>query len=275
MRLNDVDLHVTVDGQGPPLLLLHGFSGSLRSWDDVRLRLRDRATLIAIDALGHGQSSAPDDPSRYSLEWLSRDLLALLDALHLPSAAVLGYSMGGRMALFFAVQHPTRVRHLILASASPGIEEPRERQQRIASDEALATRIERDGIEAFVAEWERLPLLRLAPHVPDDVRAAQTTLRLQNRPSGLANSLRGAGTGQQPSLWADLAHLRLPVTLLAGELDTRYVRIAERMQALLPTSTLHVLEAAGHTSHVDQPDEFTSVLTLALDNKLTPSAERC
>jgi 2-succinyl-6-hydroxy-2,4-cyclohexadiene-1-carboxylate synthase len=246
-------MHVEVDGSGSPLLLLHGFTGSGRSWDHVRPALAEQARLVIVDLMGHGESPSPDDVERYTFERCVHDLLAVLDELAIERADVLGYSMGGRVALHLAVQAPERLGMLVLESASPGIEDPEARLQRVQADEALAERIEAFGIEAFVTEWERQPLLAVA----DPVAAAeQHTQRLQNNPRGLANSLRGMGAGRQQPMWERLPTLRMPVRLLVGARDSRYVATAERMQALLPHAELTVCPAAGHTVHVDQPDAF-------------------
>jgi 2-succinyl-6-hydroxy-2,4-cyclohexadiene-1-carboxylate synthase len=272
MRLNDLDFHVEIEdqregqGNGPPLLLLHGFSGSVRAWDAVRPVIAGFARVISIDLIGHGRTGAPPDAERFTLDWATRDLCGLLDALGLGAVDVLGYSMGGRVALHFAVQAPGRVRTLILESASAGIEDDFERRRRIESDAALAERILSAGIEAFVAEWERLPLLTLAPHVAEAVRIRQTTQRLQNDPLGLANSLRGMGAGQQAPLWSQLPDLRMPTLLIAGDRDTRYRRLADRMSSLLPASSVAIIADAGHTVHLDQPAAFVSALQPALQH---------
>jgi len=260
VRLNGIDLHVELDGDpsSRPLLLLHGFTGSIHAWDGVRSDLAHRFRLILVDLLGHGQSSAPDDPERYSLEHAAHDLLAMLDGLGLQQVAVLGYSMGGRLALRFAVDWPHRVSTLLLESASPGIADPAERAARLEADRVLADRIEQHGVAAFVEDWERQPLLALAAHVSSDVRTVQHAQRLRNSPTGLANSLRGMGAGAQSPLWSALPGLRLPVRLLVGELDPRYRDIAARMLPLLPTARLTIAERAGHTVHVDQPDPFVT-----------------
>jgi 2-succinyl-6-hydroxy-2,4-cyclohexadiene-1-carboxylate synthase len=264
MRVNGLDFHVEVDGSGPPLLLLHGVTGSVRSWDELRPALAEFATVVSIDLIGHGRSAAPQDPQRYSLEASTHDLWALIEDLKLDAVDVLGYSMGGRVALHFAVHRSERVRTLILESASPGIEDRPERHKRIASDASLAERILHHGIPEFVAEWERLPLLVPARHVPDVVRARQTALRLQNQPLGLANSLLGMGAGQQTPLWSRLQGLKKPVLIVVGEQDTRYRHIAERMAPLLPAGKVAVVPDAGHTVHVDQPPAFVRQIRSAL-----------
>jgi 2-succinyl-6-hydroxy-2,4-cyclohexadiene-1-carboxylate synthase len=263
-RLNGLNFNVEIEGSGPPLLLLHGFTGSTRSWDDIRPELIDIAQVIAIDLIGHGHSECPADVARYTLEWCASDLLALLDWLDIAQTDLLGYSMGGRAALQFAVQSPQRVRRLVLESASPGIEAATERARRVDSDNALAQRILIDGIEAFVDEWELVPLLVPAPHVSAVVRAQQHTLRLHNNARGLANSLRGMGAGQQVPLWNRLSELRMPVQLIVGARDSRYLTIAERMHGLLPEGAIAIVPEAGHTVHVDQPRHFTRQLKTAL-----------
>lgn len=269
MNLNGLDFHVEQHGSGPPLLLLHGFTGSTRTWDGIRPTLSDRARVIAVDLIGHGGSASPPDPERYSMEWCARDLASLLDGLELAQVDVLGYSMGGRVALHFAVHYPSRVRTLILESASPGIEDLVERKRRVAADDALAQRILDRGVDLFVSEWEQQPLLALAPDVSADVKARQHELRLHNNPLGLANSLRGMGAGRQTPLWSRLEQLNFSVHLIVGERDTRYVAIATRMHELLPRGSLTVVPGAGHSAHVEVPERLVKTVECALDNKLT------
>jgi 2-succinyl-6-hydroxy-2,4-cyclohexadiene-1-carboxylate synthase len=271
LELNGLEFHVEIEGRGPPLLLLHGFTGSVRSWDDIRPRLARFAQVIAVDLIGHGQSAGPASASRYTLDWCTRDLLQLLEALHLPRVDVLGYSMGGRVALHFALTAAPHIRHLILESASPGIEDAAERGRRVQSDAALAERILTNGVEAFVAEWEQQPLLMLQPHVAQAVLERQHALRLSNDPGGLANSLLGMGAGQQVPLWSRLGELDMPVLLIVGQADARYLAIAERTRSALPNAELVVVPAAGHTAHLDQPETFMSVVEQTLTNRVTPA----
>lgn len=259
-----MDLHVEIDGAGPPLVLLHGFTGSARAWDEIAPHLLGSTRVVRVDLIGHGQSPSPPDPTRYTLDHAARDLAELLDRLGFERVDLLGYSMGGRVALHFAVEARHRLRRLILESASPGIEDAAERARRAASDDDLAERILRDGLPAFVEEWERQPLLAPAPHVSAAARARQHALRLQNDPLGLANSLRGMGTGQQLSLWSHLAGLELPVDLIVGQSDTRYCAVAQRMLTALPRAVLTVVPDAGHTVHLDQPAAFVKAVQCAL-----------
>lgn len=256
---NGVQLNVEVCTGPPgalPLVLLHGFTGSAATWTEQMRALRDMCTTIALDALGHGQSDAPSDPARYTMSHVVTDTLAVLDRFAIERCALLGYSMGGRMALHVAAAAPERVAALILESASPGLRTADERAARVAADAALAARIERDGIAAFVDEWERLPLWATQTRVPDFVRHALHVQRLQNDPRGLANSLRGAGAGAQPSLWERLCAIRTPTLLIAGALDAKFAAIASEMCAALPVAQLEIVPDAGHAVHLEQPAAF-------------------
>jgi 2-succinyl-6-hydroxy-2,4-cyclohexadiene-1-carboxylate synthase len=275
MRLNDLEFNVEVDGRGPALLLLHGFTGSVRTWDEIRPTLRDVAQVITIDLIGHGRSAAPDDPRRYSFDWATQDLVALLNSLRLPTVNLVGYSMGGRLALHLALEIPERISTLIVESASPGIEDPLARRQRVDGDAALAEGILRNGIQAFVDEWERLPLLQLAPHVSAETAARQRAQRLENSPTGLAYSLLGMGAGQQSPVWSQLKDLTMPVTLIVGAEDFRYTELAQQMVQLIPMADLAVVAAAGHTVHLDQPERFVEHVKAGIEKKLTHPATRC
>lgn len=253
MKINGIHYHVDVAGVGEPLVLLHGFSGCGANWQPHAEALAARFRVVTADLIGHGQTDSPDDPERYVMERAAADLVAILDALDMPSAHLLGYSMGGRLALYTALAYPTRFNRLILESASPGLKTAAEREARIASDEALAQRIEGQGIPAFADYWTSLPLF--ATQSPE-VRERLHDRRLRNNSVGLANSLRGMGTGAQPSLWERLPELQMRTLLLCGALDAKFRAINEEMRTLIPNSTLVTVSEAGHTTHIEQPQRF-------------------
>ena len=257
---NGLRLHATSAGNGAPLVLLHGFTGSGETWATLRTSLGDTFATIAVDLPGHGNSSAPDDPARYALPKFADDLARLLDVLRVEQAALLGYSMGGRAALHFAHRHPERVSALVLESASPGIADESERSARLASDAALADAIERDGIEAFVARWEGLPLWASQRALPAQVRAMLRAQRLTNEPHGLANSLRGAGAGVEASLEASLPEIAARTLFVAGELDAKYVAIARDCAARMPDARVEVVSGAGHAVHLERAEEFAGLV---------------
>lgn len=267
-EMNGLALHTVLFGAGRPLLLLHGFTGSAATWAGLAAQLAPQRQCIALDLIGHGKSGAPADPARYTMEHAVQDIAGLLDVLGISRVDLLGYSLGGRLALQFAVAAPGRVRALILESASPGLASPAERAARIAADDALAEVIERDGIEAFVAHWEALPLWASQAELPAELRARQRTQRLANRPQGLANSLRGMGTGRQRALWDMLPTLTIPTLLLAGALDAKFSAIAQQMAATLPRADLAIIAAAGHAIHLEQPEIFGQRVAVFLEQQV-------
>jgi 2-succinyl-6-hydroxy-2,4-cyclohexadiene-1-carboxylate synthase len=260
VQVNGVHYHVETSGEGPALLLLHGFTGSAATWRPFLPSWSRHFRVIAVDCLGHGQSDAPLDAARYSTDHAVRDLAGLLDQLGVEQTHLLGYSMGGRLALSFAMMQPERACSLILESSSPGLSTEEERAERARSDEALAASIEREGIEKFVDYWENIPLFHTMRRLPEGVRAAIRQQRLANTEQGLAGSLRGMGTGAQPSWWERLAELTMPVQLIVGELDEKFTAIGRRMRELIPGCRLVEVQDAGHAVHVERADFFDTIV---------------
>ncbi|WP_245680511.1 2-succinyl-6-hydroxy-2,4-cyclohexadiene-1-carboxylate synthase [Bacillus marinisedimentorum] len=258
--INGLGYSYEVKGQGAPLLLLHGFTGDISTWNPVVDRLAEQYRTIAVDLPGHGKTEAPENPDRYGAENTAKDLAGLLDYLGIDRAYVLGYSMGGRLALTFSFLYKEKVKGLILESASPGLKSESERSDRRARDEKLASMIDEVGIKAFVDYWENIPLFASQRKLPEDSREEIRRQRLNQRPHGLANSLRGFGTGSQPSWWKRLGELEVPVILLAGELDTKFVAIADEMEKGLGNAEKRVVKETGHAIHVEQPQIFGKIV---------------
>ena len=267
--VNGVSLNVELAGSGPPLVLLHGFTGSVATWDSLLPAYTDRFTVISVDILGHGESESPAEAQRYGMDYAGADLIAIFDHLKLDRVHLLGYSMGGRLALHVAIRHAERIASVILESASPGIILPELREARIYDDEALAQRIEREGIAAFVDHWEKLPLFATQSSLPESVRAGLRSQRLRNNPTGLANSLRGLGTGAQFPLWWHLDNLACPTLLIAGALDNKFTVTAKAMFKKMPTEVvpvhLAIVPEAGHAVHLEQPEFFNRLVLEFLD----------
>jgi 2-succinyl-6-hydroxy-2,4-cyclohexadiene-1-carboxylate synthase len=248
------------EGEGKPLAMLHGFTGSQSNWKPHARKLAGDFQTIRIDLLGHGRTDAPDDAKRYRMEKSAEDIENLLHRLEPGPVNLLGYSMGGRLALYLAITYPSLVSSLILESASPGLREESQRQERIKRDERLACSMEKDGIEAFVDHWQHLELFTSQSSLPIEIRARLREQRLLNNPAGLANSLRGMGTGAQPSLWPRLGDLNMPVLLLAGELDQKFAAIAGEMALLIGNARAKIVPGAGHTIHMEQPELFDELI---------------
>lgn len=266
-------LHVARSGTGAPLVLLHGFTGSADTWAPLRASLDEHFTTLAVDLPGHGHSDSPADQARFALSRFADDLDHILDILGIDRVAMLGYSMGGRAALHFALRHAARVAALVLESTSPGIADPTERAERVVSDMALADAIESDGVTAFVDRWERLPLWASQASLPAEARARLRAQRLANQPSGLANSLRGAGAGVEPTVIDRLTEHRVPTLLVAGALDAKYVAAASLMEASMPRSRTAIITGAGHAAHLERPAEFGGLVARFFDSVASEAGE--
>jgi 2-succinyl-6-hydroxy-2,4-cyclohexadiene-1-carboxylate synthase len=250
--------HERWDGDGPPLLLLHGFTGNRTSFAHLRPWLAPHAAVVAVDLPGHGESAAEEDTSFAST---LAALIALLDSLGLEAVDVAGYSLGARVALGLAAEWSGRIRRLVLESGSPGLRRRRDRGERRRADEALADLIEADGVQAFVEGWEALPLFSGIRALPEEV---QQTLRLRRRggdAEGLALCLRRLGLGAQPSYWAALPRLRVPTLLLTGARDAKFTTLARRMAAELPLVWGHVFPGVGHAPHLEAPEAWAREVT--------------
>lgn len=249
--------HTWGNPQFPPLLVLHGFTGSHASWSSLAPALAENFYVIAPDLPGHGHTDVPTPLEKMSMRQQAHQLADLLESLSIPKARVLGYSMGGRLALHLGWLHPERVSMLILESASPGLAEESERAERRASDEALALAMMSRGLVWFINHWNQGALFRgQAP----EVRETENAVRLTQRPEGLAQSLIAAGTGSQDSLWDILGDLSMPVLLLTGECDRKFTGLAEEMLSRMPDARWVSIEAAGHTVHGENPEAFLSAV---------------
>ena len=234
-------LHAERTGQGPPLVLAHGFTQTGRLWGPFGDALAAHRLLVRVDLPGHGGSAA-----------VRADLPAAGDLL-LGAAGgdgpvdVLGYSLGARVALHAALRHPGRVRRLVLVGGTPGIEDPDARAARRRRDEATADELERSGdLEGFLRRWLAAPMFA-------GLRSPGMAERLRNTPAGLASSLRLAGTGAQLPLWDALGGLHVPVLVVAGAADVRFAGAGGRMARALPDAALSLVPGAGHAAHLEQP----------------------
>jgi len=241
----------------PAILFLHGFMGSGADWDEVASDLSDEFFCVIPDLAGHGGSIGSE--VGYTFPDTSAALIAILDELSVTESNIVGYSMGGRIALYVAMENPTRVRSLVLESSSPGLKTERERRERTRIDAERAGRLEQIGLARFVDEWYGMPMfsgMNRRASVYDELLAR----RKQNDVRGLVLSLRDAGTGVQPSLWNRLTELRLPVMLVTGSLDTKFEGIASEMAGNIRFCRQVSISNCGHNVHFERPRDFCGQL---------------
>jgi 2-succinyl-6-hydroxy-2,4-cyclohexadiene-1-carboxylate synthase len=254
----DVRLSYFVSGEGTPVTLLHGFTQSGSSWLETISRMPAGWMWIVPDLRGHGETrTRPGAPC--SMDACTADLEMLWGHLGVARTHLVGYSMGGRLALHVAARRPDRILSLLTVGAHAGLEQEA-RGGRRQGDEALAERIEKDGLEAFVNYWTNLPLFagleRRGPAFVAQIRAA----RMANHVAGLACSLRGMGAGAMEPVWDDLARVTFPSTFVAGQLDHGYASSARRLASTVLHGRVEVVPRAGHTVHQERPEAFARLL---------------
>ena len=240
-------------GSGERLVFIHGFTQTRHTWQDVAKNLSSQFEVVLVDAPNHG------DSSDISLN-LETGANAIVEVGQ--SATYVGYSMGARLCLTAALAHPQQVKRLVLISGTAGIEDKDERLARMVSDEELAMRIEQNGVTNFIDSWLALPIFSGLTTLNN-----QREIRLCNTATALASSLRLCGAGKQQPTWSRLKELTMPVLIVAGENDKKFVELALRLTTVIgDNAKLQIIEKSGHTPHLEQPQRFLDVVNEFLAN---------
>lgn len=249
--MNDaVDLHwmAAGDPNNPALLFLHGFMGSLKDWRPVIDELSASFYCIAVDLPWHGDSPQLP-PLDNPFQQTAQALIQLLDALHIARCGVIGYSMGGRIALYSAVKNPGRFSPLIIESASPGIHSAAARADRQHWEREMAARLRKNEMCAFLDFWYSQPLFESLRAHPQFEQLYKS--RLRNTPAALADAMLALGVGNQSDLWDEICNYRGPMLFLAGEQDAKYASIAEKIAHRRPATDFAVFPKYGHNIHFE------------------------
>jgi pimeloyl-ACP methyl ester carboxylesterase len=263
-RVNGVELYYEESGTGSPVVLVHGFGLTARMWDPQVAALAPRYRVIVYDARGQGRSEVPDDPEEYSQAAMVEDLLGLLDHLGLARAHIAGLSMGGGIALAFALAHPERVSGLAVCDAGAGSDDAADHVARLGR---WRERLEEGGIEAFADEALRDALL--ADYVAHGSEAIHLLRRLltANSARGLSRTLTGV-LGRRPALYTlgdRLARLSHPVLVVVGERDRPCLRVANFLAGTIPRAELVIIPGSGHLPNLEQSALFNATLKGFLD----------
>lgn len=258
LTINGITYYVERHQQNPNkpnLLLLHGFMGSGQRFQSAIPLLKEFANPFTIDLLGHGQTEGATSAKRYSVGHQTVDLKQLINDLFEFPPFLHGYSMGGRLALRYALAFPQTIRGLIIESTNYGLNDEQARQKRRKIDEERAEAIETDYL-AFVEKWQALPIFKNETDESKSSYNPTQNIQEQQDPKQMANSLRGFGTAQMKSVKDDLSKLTRHVLILAGKSDTKYVNISREMNEQFRQNSLQVIPDAGHRVHIDQPEAF-------------------
>lgn len=240
------------------ILFIHGFTGAAEDWRETAEKLKTKDfNLLGVDLPGHGKSSAPDETEYYRLPFLINIIKEIIKNTGQQQIILTGYSMGGRLALSYAAQHPNDISQLILESTSPGIAEPEGRTNRVKSDNKIIEIIKEKNIDEFIDYWMNIPLFESQRKYRSKFNLLRQAKLKNVNPKGLINSLKGFGTGVMPHQYDNLKNIFCPVLLISGGLDTKFTGINKTIAPLFPDATHIIIDGAGHNVHFEKPEEFT------------------
>lgn len=248
-----ITYHVQIRGNGYPIVCIHGFSENMNTWNGIDI---PRYRLVMIDLIGHGASDRPYEKKYYVLETIIRHLHEILRELKITSYALLGYSMGGRIATAYTLMYKKEVTALILESASYGEHGLRNRYVRRKQDKALAKNILKKGIPWFNTYWRKLSIFDSQKKLPEEKKAAIEKRRLGNSAHALANTLRMTGQGKLPYVGRRIKTLKMPILYICGEFDHKYCEIGRQIAIFNHNTVLKTILDAGHNTHIEQGKSF-------------------
>lgn len=240
------------------ILFLHGFMGDSHEFNDVIALLADQFYCLSVDLPGHGKTRVLGGEECYTMPNTAHALINWLDQLNVKQCFLVGYSMGGRLALYLNLHFPQRFSKIVLESASPGLKTGRDRLERTQRDFELARKLENSDFYRFLSNWYSQPLFAsLKKHQCFQILIES---RLRNNPFELAKSLRNLSTGCQPSLWENLKQHKKPLLLLVGEYDAKFIAINSEIARLCQSAKLEIVRNCGHNIHFENPKTFVQIL---------------
>lgn len=257
INVENIKYHVNITGNGPPIICLHGFSENESTWDNIQI---PKYSMIKIDLIGHGKSDKPKEKKFYNIDCIIKHLNKVIKRLELKKFSLMGYSMGGRIALAYALRFPDRLQTLILESASYGEIDVKKRLCRIESDKNLSNNILSNGIEWFEKYWSDLDIFKSQKKISKDKQNKIKYMRLNNSKNALANILMECGQGVFPCLFDNISNLSIPILYISGELDKKYNEIGFNFKRENSNTELLIIKNSGHNVHMEKSKEFQEIV---------------
>lgn len=238
------------------VILLHGFTGSAKDWEDIIPELNDAFNYFSVDLIGHGNTDSPVESELYTPDSLVSQLKEITAEITNDRFVLIGYSMGGRAALSFAVKYPELLNGLILESSTAGIKDINLREERIKEDEKIADFIDNHSLEEFIEFWKDRNIFNTQKRFSNEKLDKIKNSRMLNNKTGLANSLKGFGTGNFTPIYDKLVNIKCKTLLITGELDEKFTNINKEMLGLFPNAHHRIIKNAGHNTHLEVPKIF-------------------
>jgi len=255
IQLN-IETIINDENSGDSVFFLHGFTGCAIDWVPVVSSLNKKFNYYLIDLVGHGKSDSPTEKHYYSIDSIVNQLKKIILGISNSKIVLAGYSMGGRIALNFALQNLSMLKGLIIESSTWGISRENLRKERILQDEKLAEFIENNPIDKFIDYWMNIDLLNTQRRFSNERLNQIREHKLENNKTGLANTLRCSGTGSMKPLYNNLKDIPVKTLLISGELDTKFTDINAEMVKLFPNAEHRIIKNAGHNTHLEEPHRF-------------------
>jgi len=265
LKINNLSINVVANEKELldkiPTLFLHGFTGSVEDWIKISEKLPQNFSPILIDLIGHGKSDSPLDLEYYSFESQIDILHKIIQHLRLENLIIVGYSMGGRMALSYAVKNSENIRALVLESTSFGLATDKNRKDRVKADFILSDYIDKSSIEDFIEYWINLPMFATLSNIPTERLNLLKQRKINSiNKIGLKNSLKGFSTGKMTNYFPQLNRLNSQVLLVTGSLDLKFTQNSVEANKLLQNSSHQIVNDCGHNVHFEKPEEFLKLL---------------
>ncbi|WP_016950428.1 2-succinyl-6-hydroxy-2,4-cyclohexadiene-1-carboxylate synthase [Anabaena sp. PCC 7108] len=260
MTLNQYQFHYSLNQHPnkPIILFLHGFMGNINEFDEAIKLLGEDFSYLNLDLPGHSKTQILGGDEYYKMQQVAQGIINLLDKLKISQCFLIGYSMGGRLALYLTLHFPERFLKVVLESASPGLPTDLERLTRIKKDYQIASKlnriIDKTDFQNFLNNWYNQPIFGNIKNHPQYPQMLES--RLENNPLELVKSLQFMGNGYQPSLWEKLKENKIPLLLLVGEYDEKFVNINTAMSQRCEFSRLKIINQAGHNIHLENTLDF-------------------
>ena len=242
--LNGIEIRYDVRGDGPALLLSHGYSATGRMWDGQLAAFSDRHRVIAWDMRGHGETESPNDPTLYSAGATVADMKALLSHLGVQRGVIGGLSLGGYVSLAFALAHPGMVRALVICDSGPGYRNADARAAWNKRAHERAAELEAHGLGVLAGRS----------------REMREAMGQHASAQGLAHAARGMLAQEGPHVIDGLPSIRVPTLVIVGDRDEPFLAPCRYIAGKIPGARLEVIEGAGHSANLDQPETFNRVL---------------
>jgi 2-succinyl-6-hydroxy-2,4-cyclohexadiene-1-carboxylate synthase len=256
------------------ILLIHGYMGCSEDWLPVIEQMPKKYNYVTLDIVGHGKSDAPVNPSYYNVDSITAQIKFIKDYLTPNKIFLLGYSMGGRIALSYTVAYPEDVKGLILESASAGIKNDDERQKRYEDDLKLVEFIETHTLEEFIEMWSDQELFNTQRRFSNDKLKKLRKTKASGSKIGYANSLKGFSTGIMPPVHDKLKMIPMKIVLITGDLDTKFTGINARLAKRFFKAKHKIVKNSGHNTHLEEPKRFIEIVTNYLNQIQNPPAKQ-